>query len=293
MTAEAPMTTQTYSTSIKDVIVGIVPDNLLKPVLEMNMLQLVFIAVLCGVAVGMIGDYSKNLVALIESCNELFLKITVIIMRVTPIAVFCSILSLIISMGLSTLLSLLSMIGTLLVGILCMMMVYCALMLLSGLSPVRFFKSYAPVMMQIFPIASSNAAIPLNMEFCKKQLKISPKLYNFSIPLGATINMDGMCIILAIQALTLAKVFGVQVPGNALISLALSIIVLSIGAPGAPGAGIIMMSMLLNLLGVPLEAVALIIGLGPFVGMFVCVNNCLGDVVVTTMVAKSEKLMEE
>ena len=289
--AGAAVTSQAVSASLKDLIVGIVPDNILAPMLETNMLQLIFIAVLCGVAIGMIGDYSKSLRALIESCNELFMKITFIIMRTTPVVVFCSILSLIISIGVSSLVSLLGMMGTFLVGMLCMMAVYSVLMMIAGLNPIRFFKRYAPVMLQYFPIASSNAAIPLNMEFCRKELKISPKIYSFSIPLGATINMDGMCIILTVQSLTLAKVFGVAVPGNMLVTMALSIVFLSGGAPGVPGATIIMMSMLLELLGVPAEAITLIIGIGPLIGMFVCVNNCTGDVVVTTLVAKSEKLM--
>ena len=128
------------------------------------------------------------------------------------------------------------------------------------------------------------------MEYCKTVLQIPEKIYRFSIPLGATMNMDGMCILLAVESLTLAKAFNVPVPVSALLSLALSIIVLSIGAPGVPGSGVIIMSMLLGLLGVPVEAVTIVAGIGPLVGMFVCLSDCFGDIVATAIVAKDENM---
>lgn len=289
----AKVTAQSLSTpSLKDMIIGIVPDNLLKPFLESQMLQLIFVAVISGIAVGMIGEYSKGLRILFEALNQLFLKITSIFMRVTNFVVFCSVLSLCLTLGASSLVSLLGMVGTFLLCILCMMLVYSLILLISGVNPLKFYKSYAPVMLQVFSIGSSNAAIPLNMDYCKNKMKISPKVYSFSIPLGATINMDGTCILLAVQALTLARVFGVDIPGNMLVSLGISIIALSIGAPGVPGSGVIMLSMLMNLLGIPMEAITIIMGLSPLLGMFLCMSNCLGDVSVTTSVAKHENLIE-
>ena len=116
-------------------------------------------------------------------------------------------------------------------------------------------------------------------------------MYRFSIPLGATMNMDGMCVLLAVQALTLANIFGVPVPAGRMLSLAFSIIVMSIGAPGVPGAGMIMVSMLIGMLGVPEEAVTILSGIGPIVGMFLCASNCLGDIAATAVVAKKENLI--
>lgn len=285
-------TAQAADVSIKDMIVGIVPSNILAPFLESNMLQLIFLAVLCGVAVGLIGDYSAKLRDLFEACGELFLKITSIVMRATPIAVFCSILSLVVKTGPSSLVSVASMFGTFLFGLLVMVLIYCGILLIAGLNPLQFLRRYLPSMLQVFSIASSNAAISINMEACKKDLCISPKIYSLSIPLGATINMDGTSILLAVQALTLAKIYGVAVPGGALITLAISIILMSVGAPGVPGSGIIILSMLLSQIGVPVEGVALVMGIGPLVGMFISMTNCLGDVVITTAVAKNEGLMD-
>lgn len=146
--------------------------------------------------------------------------------------------------------------------------------------------------MRVFSIASSNASIPINMEACDKKLGVSPKVYSLSIPLGATINMDGTVIFLAVFSLALARSFGVSVSASMLTGLAMTIIVLSIGAPGVPGGVVICLSALLTQLGVPVEAVGLVLGIGPIVGMFLALSNCLGDVVVTSIVAKSEKMMD-
>lgn len=286
------LASQTASVSIKDMIVGFVPSNILAPFLESNMLQLIFLAVLCGMAVGSIGDHSEKLRNLFEACNELFLKVTSLIMRTTPIAVFCSILSMVLKTGPSSLVSVASMFGTFLLGLLVMVLIYCGILLFAGVNPLHFFRLYLPSMLQVFSIASSNAAISINMEACKKNLCISPKIYSLSIPLGATINMDGTSILLAVQVLTLAKIYGVVVPGSALVTLAISIILMSIGAPGVPGSGIIILSMLLSQIGVPVEGVALVMGIGPLVGMFISMCNCLGDVVITTVVAKNENLID-
>ena len=285
------ITSQVKEISIKDMITGIVPSNFISPFLESNMLQLIFLAVLTGIAVGLIGDYSSKMSLWFEGCGELFLKIASIIMNVTPFAVFCSILSMVLKTGPASLLSVLSMFGTFLFGLAMMIAVYCLILIIFGLNPIWFFNRYTPYMVQVFSIASSNASISLNMEACKKELAIAPDIYSLSIPLGATINMDGTCVLMAVQALTLAQIYGVDVPVSAMLGLAISIILMSIGAPGVPGSGVIILSMLLSQIGVPVEGVALVMGIGPLIGMFISMCNCLGDVVVTTVVAKSEKMI--
>lgn len=286
------LTSQAKDISIREMITGIVPSNFLAPFLESNMLQLLFLAILTGIAIGLIGDYSARMAQWFEGCNELFLKLASIIMRTTPVAVFCSILSMVIKIGPSSLISVLSMFGTFLFGLLMMVLAYCMILILSGFNPLLFFKRYIPTMLQVFSIASSNASISLNMEACKKELGISPDIYSLSIPLGATINMDGTCVLLAVQALTIAENYGVHVPAGALFALALSIILMSIGAPGVPGSCVIILSMLLSQIGVPVEGVAFVMGVGPLFGMFISMTNCFGDVVVTTAVAKSEKMID-
>ena len=126
----------------------------------------------------------------------------------------------------------------------------------------------------------------INLEFCEKKIGVSNKVYSLTIPLGATLNMDGNCVQFAVFALALAKVYGVPVTSGGLLTMAFMIVILSMGAPGIPGAGVICLSVLLEQLHVPTEAVSLVMGIGPLLGMFLCMSNCLGDMVVTTIVAK-------
>lgn len=285
------VTSAEMNVSIKDMIVGIVPSNFVKSFLESDMLQLIFLAVLCGVATGMIGKYSAIVREIFEAGNALFLKITTIIISFMPFAVFCSILSMMLTTGAKTLLSVLGMLGTFLVGLVCMMAVYCLLLILMGrLNPIHFIKKYAPTMLQVFSMSSSNASIPINMEACEK-LGISKKIYSLSIPLGATLNMDGTSIHLAVFALALAKTYGVHISASTLTGIIISIIVLSMGAPGIPGAGMICLSVLLEQMGVPLEALGLVMGIDSLVGMLRTMSNCLGDVAVSTIVAKQESAL--
>lgn len=284
------ITSQTMNVSLKDTVVNIVPSNFLKPFLDADMLQLIFLAVVSGIAASLIGKYSQTLKDFFQACNDLFLKITTLIIRMMPVAVFCSITSMIITTGFDSILSVLGIVGTFLAGLLGMMCIYCLLILAVGrMNPVPFVRKYAPVMLQVFSMASSNAAIPLNMDACEKKLGISGKVYSLSIPLGATVNMDGTCVYLAVFSLALAALYGVPVPGGTLLSLAIFIVILSIGAPGVAGSGLICLSVLLTQLNVPVEAVGLVMGIDAFIGMFRCMSNCLGDVAVSVVVAKSEK----
>ena len=130
------------------------------------------------------------------------------------------------------------------------------------------------------------------MEACEKKLGISRKVFSLSIPLGATLNMDGTCIHLAVFALALAKSYGVEVSGGMLLSIVISIIVLSMGAPGIPGSGLICLSVLLVQMNVPVEAIGLVMGVDSLCGMFRAMSNCLGDVAVSTIVAKSENELD-
>ena len=287
------ITSQKMDVSLLGTLISVVPNNVIQPFLDSNMLQLIFMAILGGIAVGLIGKHSQILRDILMACNDLFLKITTLIIRVMPIAVFCSICSMILSLGLNTMVSVLGMLGVFLLGLLCMMVVYCLLMMSLGhISPIPFLKKYVPTMLQVLSMASSNASIPLNMDACKTKLGISSRVYSLSIPLGATINMDGTCIHLAIFSLALAKVYGVEISGAAILSLIVSIIVLSMGAPGIPGSGLICLSVLLTQIGVPVEAIGIVMGIDSLAGMFRTASNCLGDVAVTTIVAKSEGLLD-
>lgn len=284
----------TMDTSLRSMLIHIVPDNLVKPFLASDTLQIIFLAVLCGAAVGMIGGHTAILQEFFEACNSLFLTITTLFSRLIPLVVFCSVAMMVNDLGGRSLLSVLSYGGVSVLTVLCMIGIYGLLVLaMARLDPITFFKKAREGMITSFTLSSSAAAMPTNMRVCTDKLGISPKVCSFSIPLGATVNMDGTCIYLTIAGLFLARAYNVPVPGASLVSLAITIILLSLGAPGVPGAALVCLGVVLADLGVPFEAVGLIMAINPFVDMFDTMSNTAGDVAAALIVAKSEGLMDE
>ena len=146
-------------------------------------------------------------------------------------------------------------------------------------------------MVTAFTLSSSNAALPTSVKQCD-EMGVSKNVYSFSLPLGATINMDGSCISLMITSLFMAKIFGIPVTGSVLTTIIIAIMVLSVGTPGVPGGNLVCMTLLLPQIGVPAEAVSLVMGLYPVMGMMQTCANVTGDAVVTTIVAKQENLLD-
>ena len=278
---------------ILTMLMDIVPNNFLAPFLESNTLQIIFLAVLVGAAVGAIGQYSKAIKELFEGLNSLFLQITTIISKFIPVAVLASVAMIVINLGGESLLSVAAGAGTLIMTIMLMMAIYGLLiLLLSRLNPLNFYRKGREGMLTSFTLSSSSAAMPTNLRVATEKLGISPKVANFSIPLGATINMDGACIFLTIMGLFLARSYGVEVTVSTLLSAALTIILLSLGAPGVPGATIVCLGVVLETLNVPVEAIGLIIGIAPLLDMFDTMNNTTGDLAAALIVSKSENLFD-
>ena len=291
---EAVLTAGTETVSLWETLIGIVPGNFLKPFLENDMLQLIFLAVISGISLGAIGDKGIRIRELFSSFSAMFMHITMMFVQMVPVMVFCSITSTILTSGAGAFASVLSIFLTDLLGFASMCAIYCLLILLLGkLNPLVMLKKYVGTMLQVFSLSSSNASISLNMDACGKKLGISPKIYSFSIPLGATLNMDGLCVNLTIISLALARIFGVQLTFGELLSVGLIIIVISMGMPGIPGTMLIGLTMILSQVHVPVEAISLIMGIYAIIDMFETASNCLGDVSVTTIVARNEKLLDE
>ena len=280
-------------TSIMSTLLNIVPSNFLTPFLESDTLQLIFLAMLCGIAVGMVGKYSSMLKELFDALNTLFLTITTLITRFIPLAAFVSISLLVIRLGGNSLLSILSVTLTHTGAILCMMCIYGILILIIGrLNPLKFFKNDKEGIFTSLTLSSSSAAMPTNMRVCTEKLGVSPKVANFSIPLGATINMDGVCIYLTVIGLFLAKAYGITVDLPSLISLTFTIIMLSLGAPGVPGCAFICLSVVAESLNIPIEALSLIIAINPILDMTDTMSNTTGDMAAAVIVAKKEGLLD-
>ena len=281
------------STSAKDMIMGIIPSDIITPFLNMDMLQVIFIAFLLGFTTKKIGQYSETFRTALNTGNAVFSQATAIIISFMPLSVFCSMAKMIISLDIKNLLKLLTWPATIYFADVLMLCVYGLILLIFGrLNPVTFFRKFSPAMISAFTMASSSATIPVSIEICKDRLGIAKKVYSFSIPLGATINMDGSCITQIISALFMAKIFGVPITMSLVFSMALTIFVLSVGAPGVPGGALVCIALLLPQYGIPVEGISLIMGLYSLVGMMQTCVNVTGDATVTTIVAKSEGLMD-
>lgn len=293
MESQAVDVATNVDTSMRSMLINIVPSNFVKPFLEADTLQIIFLALICGVAVGMIGEYSRVLGEWFEACNSLFLTVTTIIARLIPVMVFCSVTLMIVDMGGSSILSLLSVLLTLALAVACMLTVYSLILLIIGrLNPLTFFKKSRESMLAAATIMSSSAVMPTTLNVCTEKLGISPKVASFSIPLGATINMDGTCIFLTTFGFYIARLYGIDITISAVMSVALTIILLSLGCPGVPGASIVCLGIVLQQLNVPVAGIGLIIAAFSFADMLMTMNNVVGDIMTATVTAKTEGLID-
>lgn len=279
--------------SLLHMIVNIVPSNFFLPFANADTLQVMFLAVLVGIAVGMIGEYSSVLSEIFEACNSLFLTITTMITKLIPLAVFCSVSLMLVNMGGKSFLTILTGAVVQIFCILVMITFYGLMVFVVGrLNPIKFFKNAKEGMLTSFSLSSSSAAMPTNLRVCIEKLGISPKICNFSIPLGTTVNMDGTCIYLASFTLFLARGYGVTLSRSMMFSMFITIILLSLGAPGVPGNALICLGVILVQIGIPIEALGLVMAINPISDMFDTVNNTTGDMAASLLVARSEGMVD-
>lgn len=288
-TAEARVNTD----DVISTIVNIVPSNIIDPFQNLETLQLLFMAIVFGVALGRVGDYSAALRNFIEALNNLITKVISILMEFLPVAIFASVVSMLLNAGGEIIVSLFELLLAVIVGIAIMMVLYCMIIMIGARSnPVTFIKKYAPTMGETFILASGLSALPKTMRCCKKNLGISPKVYSFSIPFGASFNMDGNCVYLTIAGLFMAKMCGVEIFSADILPLILTVLVLSIGAPITPGTALICFTVLLNQLGVSIAAVSILFGVNALIEMLTATSNTAGDVAVSLAIARSENLLD-
>ena len=290
--AEAAMETvekgESAVVSIKDTLIGVVPTDIITPFQKSNMLQIIFMAVCLGLAVAALTKAVPVARGFVSDMNKTLSKITAGIVSFMPLMVFCSMAKMMATMNLSSFKDVIAWLPVVYIGDAMMIVVYLVLLLIfAGLNPVKFISKYYPAMISAFTLSSSNAALPSSIRQCKS-LGVSEKVYSFSLPLGATINMDGSCITLMITALYFAKIYSLPMTGTMLLQLFIAIIVLSVGAPGVPGGNLVCLTLLIPQIGVPAEAISLVMGLYPVISMMQTMANVTGDAVVTTIAAKKE-----
>lgn len=280
--AEAP--------KVMDVIVGIFPDNLFKPMVEANMLPVICIAIFFGAGILAAGEKGKKIGELVNCMNEITMKVLMMIIKLTPIGVFCLMADVVAVNGAKIVGSLALVVGVAYIGyILHVIIVYgCSIKFLSGMSPIAFFKGLAPAMLTAFTTTSSNATLPINIECCN-EMGAEPEISSFVLPLGATINMDGTAIYQAVCAVFIACCYGVDLTLGQMAMIVLTATLASVGTAGVSGAGMIMLSMVLMSVGLPVEGIAIIAGVDKLFDMGRTTLNITGDATAAMWVSKVKR----
>ena len=279
--------------SFLDTIIDIFPSNIVGSFYENNVLQILLMGLFMGVAANLIGEKGKVLQNFFEAMNDMFLEMVLLLAKLIPLITFCSVMILILTTGTDALISLLALIGTLLAGLVVMVFTYSIMIVLTAkVSPFPFLKRYIPTALNVFSLSSSSASMPLNMDFCKN-IGISQRVYSFTIPFGATINMDGAMIALMTGVLFMAKTFGVTIDTSHIIMLIVSGMLLSMASPGVPGGSLVACTVLLKQMGVPMDCLTLVMVYLTVTDMICTVSNTTGDVAASVIVASTEKLLDK
>ncbi len=276
--------------SVWDVFAGIVPDNPIHAFANGEMLQIIFYVVVVGIAAVMLGEQSAPFARACEYMNELMMKIVGIVMLLAPYGVFCLIAKTFAEQGIDLFVPVLAYVVTLVGALLLHLFVTLMILLrvLSGVNPLQFLRKIRPAQIFAFSTASSNATIPVTMRCVTERMGVDNSIASFTVPFGATINMDGTAIMQGVATVFLANVYGIDLGiGGYLTVIAMSVLA-SIGTAGVPGVGLVMLTMVLTQVGLPIEGIALILGVDRLMDMIRTAVNITGDAVVSVIVARSE-----
>lgn len=279
--------------SFMDTIVNIFPSNFLAPIVETNMLQVIVSSVLIGFAILLI-DEKKQVKAIetIDILNDIFMKVMELILKLSPFGVFCLLMPVIAENGPKIIGSLASvLLVAYLAYIVHALVVYSfTIKTLGGLSPKEFFKGMMPAMMFAFSSASSMGTLPINLQCCE-ELGADRDVTSFVLPLGATINMDGTAIYQGVCAVFIASCYGINLSLGQMLTIVLTSTLASIGTAGVPGSGMIMLAMVLQTVGLPVEGIALVAGIDRIFDMGRTTLNITGD--ATAAIINSNRLRKK
>ena len=278
------------SANFMDTIVNIFPSNLWGSLVNANMLQVIVIALLIGAGILLVGEKGQPAAQMFESLNEVFMKIMMLIIKCSPIGVFCLMVNVVAVNGPSIVGSLAIVLGVAYIGyILHMGIVYSvAVKSMAGMGPVTFFKGMLSAIIFAFTSTSSVATLPLTKE-CSDNLGANPEYSSFILPLGATINMDGTAIYMGVATVFIATCYGVTLTMSQMLTVVLTATLASIGTAGVSGAGMIMLAMVLESVGLPVEGIALIYGVDKIFDMGRTTLNIVGDASCAVVVSKIEE----
>jgi len=285
-------TTKSVNTSkpFVDVLIDIIPSNPIASMAKGNMLQIIAFALLTGAGLTVLGDKVSKVKTLFNEANDLVLEMVNLIMKVAPFGVFCLIAKTFSTLGYSAmgplLKYMLTVIGALFIHGL---FTYQGLLFsVVRMKPSVFFKKFLPAISVAFSTSSSGATLPVTLETVQEEFGVSKEVSSFTIPLGSTINMDGTAIMQGVAVVFIASVYGVHLTMGDYVAVILTATLASIGTAGVPGVGLIMLSMVLTQVGLPIEGIALIMGVDRILDMTRTAVNITGDAVCTLIIAKGE-----
>jgi len=278
-----------------DTLIGMVPRNPVAALASGNILQIIVFAVLMGISINLIGEKGKPVADFFESMAEVMYKLTALVMELAPFGVFALIAWVTGKFGMSLLLPLIKVILAVYLGCIvhALFTIGGAITFLGKLKPARFFKGIIDAQMVAFTTTSSSGTLPVTIDCARKKLGVSKSISSFVLPLGATINMDGTALYQGVCALFVAQAYGIDLTMGHYITIVLTATLASIGTAGVPGAGLIMLSLVLSSVGLPLEGIAIIAGIDRILDMARTSVNVTGDAMVAVLIAKGEGELDE
>ena len=283
----------TATTTVSDTILNMVPDNPFNSLANGDMLPVIIFGLLVGIILAKLREETKVVNDFFTQGNTIMMEMTRIVMKFAPIGIFCLMAKTFASLGFEGLIPLGKYIFCVLLGLAIQaFIVYPSLLVvLTRLNPIKFFKKFVPVMFFAFSSSTSNATIPLNIEKLT-ELGVSRDVSSFTIPLGATINMDGTAIMQGCAVMFAAQAYGIDLGTTALLTVIFTAVMASIGTAGVPSVGLITLNMVFNSVGLPVDAIGIIMGIDHILDMFRTAVNVTGDAVTTIIVSVKSKSID-
>ena len=280
--------------SIVDTILNIIPTNPVAALANGEMLQIIVFALMVGVILAKLKEKAQLVMNFCTQCNDIMMEMTMMIMKVAPIGVFCLIGRTFSEPGFSAMVPMFKYMITVVagLGVQCFVVYMILLKVFTGLNPFKFAKKFFPVQAFAFSTATSNATIPLNIDTLADKIGVSRKISSFTIPLGATINMDGTSIMQGVAVVFVAQAFGIHLSPADYMTVIVTATLASIGTAGVPSVGLITLAMVFDSVGLPVSGIGLIMGIDRILDMLRTAVNITGDAVCTTIVAKQNNALD-
>lgn len=284
------VSSSTEATSLVDTLLNIIPKNPVQSMANGDMLPIIVFALFVGIMLAKLGTRGSVVANFFSQFNDVMMEMTMAIMKIAPIGVFCLIARTFATVGFSAFAPMLKYMGnvTLALAIQCLIVYQILLFVFTRLNPLKFIKKFLPVMGFAFSTATSNATIPMSIDTLSKKMGVSKQISSFTIPLGATINMDGTSIMQGVAVVFIAQAYGVPLTMGNLATVVVTATLASIGTAGVPSVGLVTLAMVLNSVGLPTEGIALIMGIDRILDMIRTAVNITGDAVCTTIVCHQE-----